>query len=151
MLELKGTSHQNDLAAELCDAGNQCIHAAQQTAFDNPQVLTKAAECFLTAIEIAPTCVDAYLGIAFLTALSGLYDQAQDVIRQAQQLAPRDVRIPALYKEIQTMIQKAPDLKITQLQSLDQLLGPISFAQTPTQTLLKIDQQLSPKLHFLQD
>ena len=141
-------SSASQLAQELCRAGNDCLVLAKQVNFQDPELLEKASECFITALGLPPPIIEAYLGLAFLCSLTGLFSKAEDILLQAQNIQAKDPRLAALAKEIRRLKQTSFHVDATQLSSLYQILEQIPFQGSNSEIIKAIDQKLAPKLNF---
>ncbi|MEZ0370499.1 MAG: tetratricopeptide repeat protein [Candidatus Sericytochromatia bacterium] len=92
-----------DLARECADVANGFILAAFEDEEINKPYLEQASHYFLKAIELDQTCLEAYLGLGYLSALTGAYERAIGLLVQAREMAPGDERIAPLLREVQRL------------------------------------------------
>jgi tetratricopeptide (TPR) repeat protein len=107
---MKASREQNLALAKECTLVAQgFLLEAQRQGFADPKQLKQAAHYFLKALERHHRHLDAYLGLAFLSALLNQYDKAKQLLEQAKAINPDDKRIAPLEHEVARLIEIGVD------------------------------------------
>lgn len=107
---MKAAREQNLALAKECTLVAQgFLLEAQRQGFADPKPLKQAAHYFLKALERHHRHLDAYLGLAFLSALLNQYDKAKQLLEQAKAINPDDKRIAPLEHEVARLIDIGVD------------------------------------------
>lgn len=108
--EVKANRERNQALAKECSLVAQgFLLEAQRQGFADKHPLKQASHYFLKALELHHRQIEAYLGLAFLSALVNQYDKAQQLLAQAKAINPEDARIGPLEHEITRLIEIGVD------------------------------------------
>lgn len=110
------------LAKDYLDTANGALRLAHKQDFNDPQIIETASQCLMRSLELKPDYVEAIIAVAYVSALLGLQQRAEDALNQAQNLAPKDPRIQVLRKEFQNYFKQSQLLPPKQV-ALDKVLS----------------------------
>lgn len=101
-----------ELARECAEVANGFVLAAFDDETLTRAYLEQASHYFLKAFEFDPDCLEAYLGLAYLSALTDAPERARALLAQARMLAAdraslNESRIQALELEIERLLMLA--------------------------------------------